>query len=129
MKLIVAGGRDFENTPDNQQIMLNALASLVQQGIIPDNPELVCGMARGADLTAFHIWNGADLPIHQFPADWNGPHKRSAGFVRNAEMGRFADLLVAFWDGQSHGTKHMIGFMQRLPKPVYVFDYQGQPRS
>ena len=124
MKVIVAGGRDFTN----ELVMLNSLASLVQANIIPDNPELVCGMARGADLTAHHAWKQAELIIHEFPADWDGPHKRSAGYIRNAEMGRFADLLIAFWDGESRGTKHMIGFMERLGKPVFIFNYQGERR-
>ena len=124
MKLIVAGGRDFTN----RDIMLGVLYDLAVDGIIKDDAELVCGMARGADLTAYGIWEPTGLPIHQFIPDWDGRHGKSAGYIRNAEMGRFADLLVAFWDGQSFGTKHMIGFMERLGKPVFIFDYQGNRR-
>lgn len=118
MKLIVAGGRDFVNT----QVMITVLMDLVEKGKIDPNPELVCGMARGADLTAYSLWSGTGMVIHKFPADWARLGKR-AGFKRNQEMGEFADAAVCFWDGNSKGTKHMIDIMNRLNKPVYVVRY------
>lgn len=118
MKLIVAGGRDFVNT----QVMITVLMDLVEKGKIDPNPELVCGMARGADLTAYSLWSGAEMVIHKFPADWVRLGKR-AGFKRNQEMGEFADAAVCFWDGNSKGTKHMIDIMNKLNKPVYVVRY------
>lgn len=118
MKLIVAGGRDFVNT----QVMITVLMDLVEKDKIDPNPELVCGMARGADLTAYSLWSGAGMVIHKFPADWVRLGKR-AGFKRNQEMGEFADAAVCFWDGNSKGTKHMIDIMNRLGKPVYVIRY------
>lgn len=118
MKLIVAGGRDFVDT----NRMIEELQKLVNSGSIPECPELVCGMARGADMLAYSLWANHNMKIHTFPADWK-THPRSAGYIRNAEMGNFADVLVAFWDGKSRGTKHMIEYMQRLNKPVYVVRY------
>ena len=118
MKLIVAGGRDFTDT----NRMIAELQKLVESGEISDSPELVCGMARGADLTAYSLWSGAGMVIHKFPADWGRLGKR-AGYVRNTEMAKFADVLVAFWDGNSKGTKHMIDVMEKLGKPVYVVRY------
>ena len=118
MKLIVAGGRDFVNT----QVMITVLMDLVEKGKIDPNPELVCGMARGADMLAYSLWANHNMKIHTFPADWK-THPRSAGYIRNAEMGNFADVLVAFWDGKSKGTKHMIDYMRKLNKPVYVIGY------
>lgn len=124
MKLIVAGGRDFTNL----SVMRSVIFSLVHEGPISNMAELVCGMARGADITAYHLWKTFELPIHEFPADWNGPLGKGAGFARNTSMANFADVLVAFWDGQSKGTKHMITTMERLGKPVFIFDYQGNRR-
>ena len=118
MKLIVAGGRDFVNT----QVMITVLMDLVEKGKIDPNSELVCGMARGADMLAYSLWANHNMKIHTFPADWK-THPRSAGYIRNAEMGNFADVLVAFWDGKSRGTKHMIDIMNKLNKPVYVVRY------
>ena len=118
MKLIVAGGRDFTDT----NRMIAELQKLVESGEITDSPELVCGMARGADMLAYSLWANNRMPIHNFPANWN-KHGKSAGYKRNQEMGEFADAAVCFWDGNSKGTKHMIDIMNRLNKPVYIMRY------
>lgn len=118
MKLIVAGGRDFVDT----QVMITVLMDLVEKGKIDPNPELVCGMARGADILAFRLWKAENMQIHVFRAEWD-TYGKSAGFRRNKEMGEFADAAVCFWDGKSKGTKHMIDTMNRLNKPVYVVRY------
>ena len=118
MKLIVAGGRDFTDT----NLMIAELQKLVNSGNIPECPELVCGMAYGADLTAYSLWSGTGMVIHKFPADWARLGKR-AGYIRNQEMGEFADAAVCFWDGKSKGTKHMIDIMNILNKLVYVVGY------
>lgn len=118
MKLIVAGGRDFTDT----NRMIAELQKLVESGEITDSPELVCGMARGADMLAYSLWANNRMPIHNFPANWN-KHGKSAGYKRNQEMGEFADAAICFWDGNSKGTKHMIDIMNRLSKPVYIVRY------
>ncbi len=119
MKLIVAGGRDFTD----EDTMRSVIIELAQSDVIDEEVELVCGMARGADLLAYHLWKHAGNIIHEFPADWTGSHGKGAGFARNRDMAEFADALVAFWDGQSRGTKHMIETMRRMNKPVHVFTY------
>ena len=35
-------------------------------------------------------------------------HGKKAGYLRNVDMAEYADALVAFWDGKSKGTGHMI---------------------
>lgn len=120
MKVIVAGGRDFTD----ETTMHKELVKLFDAGVFDEHAELVCGMARGADMTANHLWTAIYRnKIHEFYPDWNGLGKR-AGFVRNKQMGDFADILIAFWDGESRGTKHMIDYMRSLGKPVYVIPYE-----
>lgn len=119
MKVIVAGGRDFTDSSR----MDTELKNLVLNGTLPDDVELVCGMARGADITASHLWYFVyKNPIHNFPAEWD-KHGKAAGYIRNTEMAEFADFLVAFWDGTSRGTKHMIETMKAMGKPVIVIRY------
>lgn len=118
-KLIVAGGRDFFD----EARMEYEVFSLMQSGFIPhDEPTLVCGMAIGADLCAHNLWNRYKCPILKMPADWKGLG-RSAGYIRNVWMAEEADALLAFWNGQSRGTKHMIETMTRKGKPVHVVRY------
>ena len=45
--------------------------------------------------------------IRYFPAQWE-KYGKAAGYIRNEEMAKNADALVAFWDGESQGTRHMI---------------------
>lgn len=117
-KLIVAGGRDF-NDATTLAMTINNLA----HGIYADKAiSIVTGMAPGADLLAYYFAVKHNVVAHKFPADWN-KHGKSAGMIRNKQMGDFADGLLAFWDGKSRGTKQMIEYMQSLRKPVDIIRY------
>lgn len=118
MRVIIAGGRDFTDAP----ALLNFLVELQELNQLPETFEIVSGAARGADKCGEIIANSADFKCTQFPADWNRLGTR-AGYVRNAEMAEYADVLVACWDGHSRGTKHMIETMQKKGKPVHVYSY------
>ena len=116
--LIIAGGRDF----NDRELMLDRVKELERLGVITEHTTLICGMARGADLMGHSIFKQAGLAIEEMPADWNRLGKR-AGFIRNQDMGRLADVALIFWDGQSRGTKHMIEVMESLGKTVYLVRY------
>ena len=119
-KLIVAGGRDF----NDEDLVITVMNNLIKQGKIVDEPdlEIVSGMARGADSIAYEIAKENGLTCHEFPADWKANGKR-AGFMRNVEMSNFAEGLLAFWNTKSKGTKHMIDVMRSKGKPVFVIQY------
>lgn len=118
LKLIVAGGREFK---DYQRLSAEIFAYAEGVG---DNVgvSLVSGMARGADALGYRFAKEHNVKVYEFPADWNKYGKR-AGYLRNAEMAQFADALMAFWDGKSRGTKHMIDYMTQMGKPVVVVRY------
>jgi len=67
------------------------------------------------ELYAKHI----GVPVRDFPADWIA-HGNAAGPMRNRQMAKYADALIAFWDGKSKGTANMINEMKRLGKPVII---------
>lgn len=117
MKYIIAGGRDF----DNIYIMAQALDPFEEE-----ITEVVSGTARGADSIGEQWARGRDIPIKRFEPDWE-QYGKSAGFIRNSEMGTYADAAICFWNGKSAGTKHMIQTMKFQHKPYYVFNYQGEP--
>ena len=54
---------------------------------------------------------------------WREKFGKSAGFRRNEQMAEFADALIAFWDGKSHGTKHMIDTATEKGMNVSVVNY------
>ena len=115
MKVIIAGGRDFQNWG----YFCNTMS---KWGYIIT--EVVCGDAAGADTIGARWANNNNIPIKHFPAEWDR-YGKSAGYIRNAEMGEYADALIAFWNGHSTGTKHMIKTMKINKKPYLVFDYTG----
>ena len=116
-KLIVAGGRDF----DNYELLSRVLFAMSDVELADKDVSIVSGMARGADALGVRFAKEHAVMLYEFPADWD-KHGKSAGPRRNEEMGRFADGLLAFWNG-SNGTGHMIAFMKNLNKPVTVVRY------
>ena len=124
MRVIIAGGRDFTNV----SVMAETLNNLqdVDHVIEIEKLTLICGMARGADLTAYKLFKEVGLPVEMYPADWD-QYGKQAGFIRNTQMAGVADMLIAFWDGQSRGTAHMIDTARKHNLNVLVFDYEGNP--
>ncbi|UOX40231.1 hypothetical protein [Vibrio phage PhiImVa-1] len=132
-KVIIAGGRDFFNT----DYMRDCLLQLVEEGWLSTNPIILCGMAKGTDLTAYDLCKYEfELEVWEYPADWHdmsepcvkrtnryGEYNALAGIKRNDEMAADANMLIAFWDGKSTGTKNMIETMQGRGFPVKIFYY------
>lgn len=73
--------------------------------------EIISGTAEGADKLGERFATEYGLPLKRFPANWD-KFGKAAGPIRNAQMAQYAaeeeGILVAFWDGQSKGTKSMI---------------------
>lgn len=118
LKLIVAGGRDF----NDYALMEKLLNQLANEEYEKYSVSIVSGMARGADALAARFAEENNIQLYEFPADWN-QHGRGAGYVRNREMAVFADALVAFWDGESKGTANMIKTMHAMHKRTHVYYY------
>lgn len=112
--VIIAGGRNF----DDYDFLVDSINSLDMHHPV----EVVSGKARGADTLGERYAKENLYPVKEFPADWN-THGRSAGPIRNKEMADYADGLIAFWDGQSRGTKNMIDTAKKLGLEVKVFHY------
>lgn len=80
---------------------------------------VLSGMATGVDTLAIRYAREHGLPLDPFPAQWN-KFGRSAGYRRNAQMAEKADALIAVWDGQSPGTRHMIEVAKPQGLKVFV---------
>jgi hypothetical protein len=118
MKVIVAGGRDF----NDYELLKSSLLRIFSNKDL-NTIEIVSGAARGADSLGERFAEEFGLTVHRFPADWNGPLKRGAGLARNKEMAEFSDALVAFHDGVSTGTAHMIKTAKKKDMPLRVIRY------
>ena len=112
MKVIIAGSRDITD----YNIVYEAVNN---SGVAPYITEIVSGGARGVDKLGELYAKNNNIPVKIFLADWN-TYNKSAGYKRNLEMGNYADYLIAVWNGESKGTKHMIDIMLKLNKGRYI---------
>jgi hypothetical protein len=82
---------------------------------------------KGADAYAdewgrLRKGQGFPIVIERHPADWNGPHKKGAGYARNAEMVKLgADLCLAFIRNESNGVTHCAGLAEKAGIEVVRF--------
>lgn len=105
-KVIIAGSRTL--TPSYFVTLFNVCEYLLKQKTEKSiEIEIVSGKAKGADLLGEAYAKLKGYGIKQFPAKWSEKGK-SAGYLRNVEMAQYANALIAFWDGKSKGTRHMI---------------------
>lgn len=118
-KLIIAGGREFNDYP----LMLKEVKRFIdEQDIDVRHLTIVSGTARGADSLAIKLAEDYNIPVIKMPADWD-THGKSAGYKRNTEMAQIATHLLAFWDGKSKGTGHMIDIATKRGLEVEMVKY------
>lgn len=130
IRIIIAGGRDFNNYPFLKETVDKILLELgIKTEEDKKNIEIISGKARGADTLGERYAVNNGISLITFPADWEA-YGKAAGFIRNAEMANFASkdgnegVLIAFWDGKSKGTKHMIDTAKKNHLKCYV-NYYG----
>lgn len=110
MRVMVCGSRDYPR----------AARIAARIAMFPDGTIVMHGGARGADLLAARYAEGLGFEVEEWPADWKRDGKR-AGVLRNIDMlDQKPDLVIAFWDGKSRGTKHVISEARRRGIPVEV---------
>jgi hypothetical protein len=105
MKIIIAGSRIFNDYVE----LCNTCDFLISN---QSNIEIVSGTAKGADELGEKYARERNYRIRQFPANWN-KYGKSAGYIRNAEMAAYSDMLIVFWNRKSKGTKNMIDLAER----------------
>ena len=113
MNIIVAGSRTFTN--------YKLLEEILNKYVSP-NDTIISGVAKGADMLGIVYSYRHNIKVKRFPANWN-LYGKSAGYKRNVEMANNADMLIAFWNGISRGTKHMIDTMNNQNKKVITIKY------
>lgn len=117
MKTIVAGCRRGFSFGD-------IIAGMLQVDWVAS--EIVSGGAAGVDSFGEKWAECQGLPLKKFEAEWD-KYGRAAGPKRNLRMLEYAEALVAFWDGQSRGTRHIIEQAKKRSMKVRVFrrDHRG----
>lgn len=110
-KIAVIGSRDFT---DKEQL------NVVLSQYIPFI--LVSGGAKGADQIAEAFADSHQLEKVILQADWKR-FGRGAGHKRNITIVDTCDEVIAFWNGQSRGTKQAIDYAGTVGKPVTIIAF------
>ena len=106
MKIGIIGSRDLH-------------ISEFEKYLPSDCDEIVSGGARGIDQCAEHYAIQNHIPFIVFRPDYRR-FGRGAPLIRNREIVRYADQILAFWDGSSRGTKYVIDYCKKIGKPCVV---------
>lgn len=118
MRILICGGRFYneEHMIRDRVVYLDPAHDVVIHG----------GCRSGADAIADKWARFYGLEVEVYLADWDS-HGRAAGPIRNQRMldeGK-PDLVLAFWDGVSPGTKDMIKRAHAAGVPVEIVYQTG----
>lgn len=130
MRVIVCGSRRWRD----RQKVADRLFELPVETMIVVGYNPLNDTPKGADRIAYQEAQKLGLKVEPHPAQWDrygvGRNKNPAGFIRNKEMAQAgASLCIAFWDGFSTGTEHMMGQARLHGIPVEVIRPDHHPAS
>lgn len=127
LRVIIAGSRDFNDFTKLKR-ECSELISAKTKSVEVESIQIICGGARGADRLGEQYAKESKLEVKRFIPNWDA-YGKSAGYIRNTEMAKYASeggnvgMLIAFWDGNSRGTKHMIDLAKRYGLGLHVIKY------
>lgn len=104
MKIAIVGSRE----PGN----INFARELEKRINIQSGDTIVSGGAKGIDSLAAEYATAHGLALVEIRPDY-AKNGRGATFIRNREIVDNADMVVAFWNGTSKGTKYTIDYANK----------------
>lgn len=88
---------------------------------LPENvTEIVSGGAAGIDSCAREYARANGMKLTEFFPNYE-KYGRRAPIMRNDLIIDYADMVLAFWDGSSRGTKYVIESCKKKNKKITVF--------
>lgn len=88
---------------------------------LPENTtEIVSGGAKGVDASAREYALAHRIKLTDFLPEYTR-FGRSAPLKRNITIIEYSDIVLAFWDGKSRGTKFVIDNCRKLGVEVRVY--------
>lgn len=127
MKIAVVGSRNFKH----EEFVLNEVHKSFTRATTHDDwlghdVTFVSGGASGVDTWAeeevkrINETLKSPIKIQIFYPDW-AKYGQSAGFIRNEDIIKSADIVLAFWDGTSKGTKSSIDLAIKHKKAMDIY--------
>ena len=91
----------------------------LRQYLPKETTEIVSGGAKGIDSDARAYAQAHGIPLKEFLPEYQ-KYGRGAPLKRNLLIIEYADVVLAFWDGESRGTKYGIDHCRKMNVPVNV---------
>ncbi len=85
-----------------------------------ETTEIVSGGAKGIDRCAREYALAHHIKLTEFLPEYD-KYGRAAPLKRNLTIIQNADVVLAFWDGASHGTKYVIDNCRKMGIPIKVY--------
>ena len=118
MNIGVIGSRDFQDYDELKNYIFKRVK-------LQDIDHVVSGGAIGADRLGGRLAKEFNIPPMIFKPDWD-LYGKKAGFIRNKDIIENSDIIFAFWDGKSKGTKHSLDIAKNENKKIYLYEYTVQ---
>ncbi len=111
MRFAIVGSRRFSD-PERVIEYVNSL---------PPRSSIITGSASGVDAAATKAARAKSIPVQVMPASFDELADASKSAARNQRLVDACDVLVAFWDGASKGTRATVDRALDSGKEVHVF--------
>ena len=115
MRLAIIGGRNFNDFKKLEEV----LHTFYWKYPTFRFEQIVSGGAIGADKLGARFAKEYKIDLKEFIPDWD-KHGKAAGFIRNEDIIKNSDEVLAFWDSVSRGTANSLSIAKRLKKPTLV---------
>lgn len=107
MKVAVIGSRGLE-------------IEHLEEYLPKETTEIISGGAKGIDACARNYAKSHGIKLTEILPEYE-KFGRAAPLKRNDQIIERADLILAFWDGKSRGTRYVIEACQKRGKAVWVY--------
>lgn len=114
MRVGIIGSRDYQS--------LNLIEKFVKEQLLPEDI-VVSGGARGPDSEGVKWARQRGLQVVEYPVKGKFASKgdfAKAAMMRNTSIVKDSDVIIAFWDGRSNGTRDSLKKAIKLNKPTFV---------
>lgn len=88
---------------------------------LPKGASILTGSASGVDAVVTRAAREGGVPVHVMPASFDEMSDAGKSVARNQRLVDSCDVLVAFWDGSSKGTRATVDRALEAGKEVHVF--------
>lgn len=113
MKIAIVGSRN----PGN----INIANEIEKRINIRNVDAIISGGAKGIDTLAAEYAKKNGVQLIEYRPDY-AKYGRVATFFRNRQIIESSDMVIAFWNGESKGTKYTIDYAKKIGRQTIIIN-------